>query len=122
MKKSNTLKHVPITPIEEAVDAAMRYLPRDLDLSQTEARMKVRAWMVRIGEVIARDIAENSIEAAKKAIGEAAVLAVNPKYYEERKGRREKYKIQRAAQKKSETPSSRAEREFLLLKDTQVKM
>lgn len=122
MKKSESLKRVDLTPIEEIVDDAMEYLPERIDLSDPMNRQKIRNWMVRVCGTLAENNARAFGEAVQNAIQEAAALAINPEYYKERKRRREKRKALRAIIQNQDKPKSRAERQFYALKDSAVKM
>jgi hypothetical protein len=122
MKKSNALKNVSISPIEQTIDEAMEHLPTTLDLSLPENRSKFRLWMVRVCGIVATENAREFSKAAASAIEEAAALAINPKYHVERKKSREKYKAMRAMTQVSERPSTKAEIDFHRMSDAAVKM
>jgi len=122
MKKSEALKNVPVTSLEQIVDNAMDYLPNNLDLSLPENRLRIRNWMVRVCGVVATENARSFSAAATSAIEEAAALTINPQYYQERKRRKEKYKAMRALVQVSEKPKTKAQVEFDRLGDSSVRM
>lgn len=122
MKKSEPLKRVNISPVEEVVDEAMAYLPHSLDLSDSQNRLKLRGWMVRICNEVVRRNAESFSVAVSNAIQEAAALCVNPEYYAERKARQVKNKARRAILQNAQKPRTRAERVFEKLDGSATKM
>lgn len=121
MKKSTALKRIPVSPIEETIDEAMEHLPSTLDLSLPENRDKLRTWMVRVCSVVTIENARDFSKAAASAIEEAAHLAIDPKYHEERKKNREKYKAMRSTTS-LEKPLTKAEMDFVRMSDATVKM
>jgi hypothetical protein len=122
--KSEALKGVSITPIEETVDAAMARLPIEIDLSIPANREKVREWMIRICGIVVRNAAENFQRATASALDEAAALAINPDYYRERNKRRTKYRADRALrqQQQASMMKTSAELAFEKLGADEVKM
>jgi len=122
INKSEALKGVKISPLEEVIDVAMAHLPEHLDLSLPENRQKVRDWMIRIGGVILRNASEDAQRACASAIEECTALAINPDFYKVQKERRTKYKAQRALRQKMEAPKTRAQVVFDKLDVTGVKM
>ena len=120
--KSEALKGITISSIEEVVDEAMSYLPASFDISIPENRMRVRSWMVRVCGMVAHNDAEYRFtRAAESAIQEAAALAINPDYYADRKKARGKRKAQRAIIQNSQKPKTIAEMAFDRLKDVGIK-
>lgn len=123
MNKSESLKHVPVSSIEEVVDEAMAYLPSNFDITKPENKVAVRKWMVRVCEVVVKQAADSMGKAAESAIQEAAALAINPDYYAEKKRGRERRKAHRAIMQNREKPKSRAEVAFERLSgESNVKM
>ena len=114
--KSEALKGVSISSVEEVVDEAMSYLPISFDISKPENREIVRKWMVRVCQMVAHNNAESFVRAAESAIQEAAALAINPGYYVDRKQAQEKRKAQRAIIQNQNKPKTRAELAFDRLK------
>jgi hypothetical protein len=119
--KSEALKGVSVSSIEEVVDEAMSYLPSSFDISVPENRVMVRNWMVKVCGMVAHNNAESFARAAESAIQEAAALAINPEYYADRKKSREKRKAQRAIIQNQQKPKTRAEMAFDRLKVVEPK-
>jgi hypothetical protein len=122
VKKSEALKGVSIWSIEQTVDSAMEYLPLTLDLALPENRMKMRTWMVRVCQSVVHENADSFKKAVESAIEEAAALAINPDYHQEKKRGMARRKAARALRQVVEKPKSKAEAAFYRLGEAAVKM
>ncbi len=96
VKKSEPLKGVSVPSLDLIIDDIMAAVPRaDLNLSGDATRAKLREWLYRIGRHIADNVANEMADAAGKAVKESAALFVNPRYYEDKKKRRDQRRIDR---------------------------
>jgi ATP phosphoribosyltransferase len=120
--KSECLKGLSITSIEETVDLAMEHLPESLDFVKPEHRNKMRCWMVRVCSAVISRNADSMVKVAESAIQEAAALAINPEYYATKKHRRDKRKALRAIVQNQQKPKTCSEIAFDRLQSPETRL
>jgi hypothetical protein len=99
-----------MTSLPDVVEAVLEQLPRRMmDCADSKVRETFRAWLMRLSEMLASNLAEDFKAAAQKGIEEAESLIRDPDYYETVKRRRARDRAQSAEWKRQ----SEARREML---------